>query len=200
MDDPLLVRVIDGGTDLSEQIQPFARPELFSVAEFRDRNAPDQFHDEERPPLVRGSGVEYFGDVRVIHHRQRLTLGFKAGDDRERVHAQLDDFQCHPPRHRLHLFRHPYGAESSFPDLLKQLVTADPLSCGFAGSRNPCRHRPHPLLCRIGRAHQYRCVRWWFLCADAVFGHHGAEQACRAEAVRGRGAHRLPAVRAGYWF
>jgi hypothetical protein len=53
----------------------------------------DQFHDEVGPASPWRAGVEHLGDVRMIHHRQRLALGLEAGDDLLGVHAQLDDLE-----------------------------------------------------------------------------------------------------------
>ena len=52
-------------------------------------------------PDVGRAGVEHLGDVRMVHHRQRLPLGLEAGDDLPRVHARLDDLQRDPAADRL---------------------------------------------------------------------------------------------------
>ena len=94
MDDALLMRVLNGLADLDEQLQPFAAwRRLFSIAKIGDSDAAHQFHDEVGPARLGGSGVEHFGDVGMVHHRQRLPLGFEPGDDLLCVHAQLDDLQ-----------------------------------------------------------------------------------------------------------
>ena len=112
-----------------------ARVELLLVAELRDRNALHQFHDEERPAHVRRARIEDLGDVRMIHHRQRLPLLLEARDDLARVHAQLDDLQRHPPRHRLHLLRHPDRAEAALANSFEEPVSPN--------------HRPAQLGCRM---------------------------------------------------
>src|SRR5207247_8699377 len=43
--------------------------------------------------LVGRAGVEDLGDVGMIHQRQRLPLGFEAGDHLACVHPRLDDLQ-----------------------------------------------------------------------------------------------------------
>ena len=60
--------------------------------------------------------------LRMVHHRQRLALGFEARDDLLRVHAQLDDLERDAPLHRLRLLRHPDRAQAALADLLQQLV------------------------------------------------------------------------------
>src|SRR5438552_13892637 len=49
MDDPLLMRVLDGLTDLREKLQPFFGAKIALVAVVGDFDAPHQFHDEIRP-------------------------------------------------------------------------------------------------------------------------------------------------------
>ena len=98
------------------------------VAVVGNLDAAHQFHDEERPPVFRRAGVEDLRDVRMIHHRERLTLLLEARDDFLRVHPHLDDLQRHRAPHRLLLLRHPDHAKAAFADLLEQLVRPDPLA------------------------------------------------------------------------
>ena len=86
-------------------------------------------------PLVRGAGVEDSGDVRMVHHGQRLALGFEARDDFPRVHAGLDDLERDAARHRLDLFGHPDHAESALADLLEQFVAPDALAGLFGAAK-----------------------------------------------------------------
>jgi hypothetical protein len=55
---------------------------------------------------------EHLGDIRMIHHRQRLPLGLEADDNLLGVLAQLDNLQRHFAPHRLLLLRQPDGAEA----------------------------------------------------------------------------------------
>ena len=43
------------------------------------RRSLNQFHDEIRPAIGRCAGVQHFGNIGMVHERQRLALGFKAG-------------------------------------------------------------------------------------------------------------------------
>ena len=70
----------------------------------------------------------------MVHQRQRLPLGLKAGDDAFGVHARLDDLQSDAPADRLLLFRHENHAASSFADLLQKLVAADAIARLFPSS------------------------------------------------------------------
>ena len=128
VDDPFLMRVLDRRAHVAKERQPLARAQPSLVAVLRDRDALHQFHDEERPPILRRASVEDLGDVRVVHHRQRLPLALEARDDLARVHAQLDDLQRHLPHHRLHLLRHPHRAKAALANLLQELVAPDHLA------------------------------------------------------------------------
>ena len=98
---------------------------LVLVAELGDRNAAHQFHHEVGPARVGRARVEHLGDVRMIHHRQRLPLGLEAGDDLLGVHAQLDDLERDLAADGFLLFRQPDHAEAAFAEFLQQLVAAD---------------------------------------------------------------------------
>ena len=52
VNDPLLVRVLHGLTNLQEKLEAFVGRELGLVAILSDRNATDQLHDEVRTALV----------------------------------------------------------------------------------------------------------------------------------------------------
>ena len=98
---------------------------MFFVAVFGDRHALHQLHDEVGPAAVGRARVEHLGDVRVVHHRQRLPLGLEAGDHLPGVHARLDDLQRDGPLDRLGLLGHEHDAHAAFADLLQELVGAD---------------------------------------------------------------------------
>ena len=78
--------------------------------------------------MLRRARVMDFGDVRVIHQRERLPLLLEAGDHFLRVHAELEDLERHAPSHRLDLLGHPDDAEATLANLLEQLVIADALA------------------------------------------------------------------------
>ena len=111
--------VLDGVTNLDEQSEPrFGRKSVL-IAEIGDLHAPHQFHDEVRPAGLGGTGIEHFGDVRMVHQRQCLPLRFETGDDLFGVHAELDDLERHAPADRLFLFGHIDDAAAAFADLLE---------------------------------------------------------------------------------
>ena len=93
MDDSFLVRVLHGVADLDEQFQPLVDGQVVLVAIRGDWDAADQFHHEVGAARVGRPGIEHAGDVRVVHQRQGLPLGFEPGDDLPGIHARLDDLE-----------------------------------------------------------------------------------------------------------
>jgi len=81
----------------------------------------DQFHDKVRPPASRGTAVENSGNIRMVHHRQGLTLCLRAGNDLSGVHPQLDDLERHPTADRLGLFGQIDDATSALADSPQKL-------------------------------------------------------------------------------
>ena len=75
--------------------------------------------------------IKHLGDVRMIHHRQRLALRLEARDDLLGVHAKLDDFERDTPPHRLALLGDIHHAATAFADFFHQLVAAERLAHGF---------------------------------------------------------------------
>jgi len=114
--------MIDGGTDVPEQLQAFPYSVLLVVTEVRDGNALEQFHRKIGPSAGGRSCLEHSGDVGMIHHGQRLTFGLEARQHLVRIHSRLHDLDGHLPGDRLRLLRHPDNAESAFADLLEQGV------------------------------------------------------------------------------
>ena len=125
MNHAFLVRVLDGPANLNEQFEPFVGGQMVFVAIIGDLDAPHQFHDEERPARVRGARIQHFGDVGMVHQRQRLPLGFKSGDHIFGLHAQLDDLQRHPAANRRRLFSHIHHPAPPLADWLEQFVMTD---------------------------------------------------------------------------
>jgi len=58
LDDPLLVRVLDGLTSLDEQIEAFLRGKVVLIAILGDTDAAHKFHHEKGPAGSGGSGVK----------------------------------------------------------------------------------------------------------------------------------------------
>ncbi len=67
----------------------------------------------------------------MVHHGQRLPLGLEAGDDRARVHAELDDFQRDAAPNGFLLVGQVHHAAAAFPDFLEQLVTVNVVAGRF---------------------------------------------------------------------
>jgi hypothetical protein len=136
MDDSFLVRMLDRVADGGEESEPIRGREVRLIAVVGDANAAHQFHDEERTARRRCTGIENPGDIRMIHHRQRLPLLLETRDDLTGVHAHFDDLQRHAPPHRLLLLGHPHRAEAALADFLEQFVWTN-LVAGFLGLE-PC--------------------------------------------------------------
>ena len=136
VNDPLLVRVLHRLTDLHEQFQPLGHAHAIGVAVSRNRHPAHQFHHKVRPAGLRDAAVENHRDVRVIHQRERLALGFEARHYLACVHAQLDDFEGDAPADRFLLFGHPDITEAALADFLQQFVAADALAGLLAQSND----------------------------------------------------------------
>jgi len=70
----------------------------------------------------------------MIHQRQRLSLGLKAGDDLFGIHPELDDLEGDAAAHRFLLLCPIDDAAAALADFLEQLVGAD-AGTGFFGER-----------------------------------------------------------------
>ncbi len=149
MDDPLLVRVLNGLAHGNDQLQPLTDREVIVVAVPGDGYAMHELHDEERAPAVGRAGVKDLGNVRVVHHGQGLLLGREAGDDLGAVHSRLDDLESDPTMDRLVLLGHVDDAVAAFAELLEQLVRADrdprPLGSGMRRSDGAGRDFQQPV-------------------------------------------------------
>ena len=72
---------MDGFASTQEQLESLIRAQPLLVAVLRNRQALYQLHDKERPAHIGRTTVENAGDVRMIHHGQRLTFCLEAGHD-----------------------------------------------------------------------------------------------------------------------
>ena len=133
MDDTLLMRVLNCVADLDEKLQPLCGVEVVLVAVIGDANAANQFHYEVWTTVLGCAGVEHFGDVRMVHHRQRLTFRLEAGNDLSGIHTRFDDFERHATANRLLLFGHIDNPASALADFLAQFVMADSCAGLFFG-------------------------------------------------------------------
>ncbi len=116
---PFWCGVLHGLADGHEELEAFVGGELHLVAEFTERQAVHQLHDEERLPCGREAGVEDFGDIGVVHHRQGLAFLLETLQHRSRIHAGLDQLEGDRALDRLGLFRDPDLAHAPFADFLQ---------------------------------------------------------------------------------
>src|SRR6184192_3239925 len=64
----------------------------------------------------------------MIHHRQRLPLDGKAGDDLIGIHAATNDFECDIAHQRLSLLREKDRPESTFADRAHEAIAVNHIS------------------------------------------------------------------------
>ena len=122
MDDPLLVGMLNRVADLDEEFKPLPGVKVVFVTILRDFDSSNEFHDKVGAPRFGCSRIQHPGDIRVLHHRERLPLRVKAGDDTFGVHPQLDNFERDLSADRHLLFRHVNRATTTFSDSLQQFV------------------------------------------------------------------------------
>src|SRR6266404_3881176 len=136
MNNALLMRVLNRLGDLDEQLEPLLGGKSVLVAVVGNLDPTHQLHDEVRAAGFACAGVQDFGNVRMVHQRQRLAFGLKASDDLPGVHAQLDDLEGDPAVDRLLLFSHIDHTAAALANLLKEFVSADTLTSFLPGRRS----------------------------------------------------------------
>src|SRR5262249_5500560 len=136
----LLMRVLDGAANLNEKIEPFARGKVILLAIVCDLDTAHQFHDEVRAARLGRAAVEHFRDVRMLHHRQRLSLGIEASDNLLGVHTQLDDLERNSPPNRFLLVSHIYHAAAAFADLFEEFEAANSVARLLGGLHTRAYH------------------------------------------------------------
>ena len=133
MNDSLLMGMLHGLADLDEQLQPL-RGLSRALSQYSVIGMPrTSSMTKYGRPAVGRTRIEHLGDVRMVHHRQRLPLGLEAGDHLLGVHARLDDLQRDAAADRLGLLGDIDDAHAPFADLLQQLVGADERADAFRG-------------------------------------------------------------------
>ena len=78
MDDQVLMRVLDGGADVDEQLESLAEVELSLIAILIERLAFDVLHYQVRLAILRLACIDQSRDVRMIEARENLPLGTEA--------------------------------------------------------------------------------------------------------------------------
>ena len=90
MDNPLLVGMMDGGTNLLEEAQSILDAEPVAVTVLGDGRSLDILHGEIGSATVRRPGIVDLGDARVIQQCQGLPFGLETRNHPLRVHPGLD--------------------------------------------------------------------------------------------------------------
>lgn len=124
VDYPFGVCMLNRLADRDEQFETLVRCESAVVAKLRDRHSFDEFHDEVWSARRGRPGIEHFGDIRMIHHRDRLPFRFETGKDRPRIEAEFDDLDRNGPFDRLELLGYVDFAHAARPDRFEQLVSS----------------------------------------------------------------------------
>ncbi len=131
VDDPFLMRVLDGRADPHKQFEAGRDAEPAAIAVFSQRPALHQLHDEIRTAaadsarlVLRRAAVEDPGDVGVVHQGERLALGLEPGQDSLGVHSGLDQLEGNQSLDGVALLGHPDGAHAAFADRLEELIAA----------------------------------------------------------------------------
>ena len=122
MNDPLLVGVLNGPAELTEQVEAVGHGEPMGVAVIGQRDAGHELHHEKRPAVRGDAGVQHFGNVRVVHQGEGLTFRLEPGQHGPRIHPRLNQLDRHRPLHRLHLLGPVHRAHAALTDRLKQLI------------------------------------------------------------------------------
>ena len=123
MDDPLLVGMLHRRTNLLEKVQTLDNRQTMLIAIVAQRYTLHQLHDEKRRSRLRRPRVQKLGYVRMVHHRDRLTLRIESRQYLLRL-PSLDpnELQRHLAPHRLGLVRHPDRTHAPLANLLAQNV------------------------------------------------------------------------------
>ena len=86
-----MMGVLNGIADFEEEVKAVINGELVLGAVVGDFLAVDEFHREIRAAAVGRSGVEDFGDIWMVHERERLAFGSETRDYLRGVHARFND-------------------------------------------------------------------------------------------------------------
>ena len=125
VDDQVLVRVLNRGADVPEELQARGGVEPVRVAVVDDRLSFDVFHGEVRPAVRRAAAVEKAGDERVLEAGENLTFVPEAADDAVGVHAALEHLDRDALLERVIVADAKiHGAHAAVTDLSNQAVRA----------------------------------------------------------------------------
>jgi hypothetical protein len=110
-----------------ERFQPGPDWKPKAVTILGNRLSIHELHHEERLPRLSGAAVVDAGGTGMVHERERLPLGVEPGQDRTRIHADLDQLQGHHPVHRRRLVGEVDGTHPSLAEDFEQKELS--LSC-----------------------------------------------------------------------
>src|SRR4026208_820874 len=93
MDDPFLVRVLNGLRHLNEERETLRNAHATLGAVLRDPNPADQLHHEIWSSFGCSARIKYLRNVWVVQECENLPLRFEPCDDGLGVHPWFDDLQ-----------------------------------------------------------------------------------------------------------
>ena len=123
VDDQVLVRVLNGGADVTKELQARGGVEPVRVAVIDDRLPFDVLHGEVRPAVRRAATVEQARDERMLEAGENLPFVPEAPHDAVGVHAALEHFDRHALLERIIVADTKiHGAHTAMTDLPNQAV------------------------------------------------------------------------------
>jgi len=117
MNNAFLVSVLHRLANFNKKSKPILGRQFFLIAIICDPNSTHELHDEIRASTWSCASIEYFRNIRMVHHRQGLTFRLETGDNLFRVHPKLKDLQGDSAPHGFILLRHPNDSPAPFADL-----------------------------------------------------------------------------------
>jgi hypothetical protein len=113
VDNPFLVRVLDGVADLNEELDALGDSKAMGVTIRRDRLPFDQLHDEVGAAAGRCAAVQDSCDAGMVHEGERLALRLEAREHGAGVHSRLDKLHRDGAADRRLLFGPPDGTHAA---------------------------------------------------------------------------------------
>ena len=123
MDDGFLMSVLHALARLNEKLQALRNGQFVLIAIFGNRQPRHIFHDQVGLPQRGRAGIEYLGDCRMVHNRERLSFGAKALHHGCVVHPRLDELQGNLSAHRCVLLGQPDLAHPALAQHADEFVT-----------------------------------------------------------------------------
>src|SRR5579859_2777688 len=89
-----------------------------------DGHSANQLHHEKRTSTLSRPGIEYLGNIGMVHHRKCLPLQLESGYHLTRVHAELENFDGDLALDRTQLLGKINRAETAFTNFPLYSITS----------------------------------------------------------------------------